>query len=477
MGKFYFKGQEISQNNINCPVAIESNNTVTDTAAFFENWIKYYYPERIGIDGNLFSFTGASGWEIVGCKLGCVPNTTNTIRFKVVSATINGGALRAGVRTTPPDIDGDVSFISYYDITGTGDVTITFNPGNSNIIYLVFNGGHLSDGTTHYFTFDFSKIRKGMARISGVTDANYHLVSDDGNSDIALLKNQDVFEGRLKVDGNVQRYCYSGLTPRLNYLGGLYSAGTYYLWIYKNGLIQIKDGSGNVKVTLSEPNNKRYVFTFTVTGGGGGGAGGKTYGLGGIYGGGGGGGGGTVCFSVYLDPNELGNDSSYCGTFQVGSGGSGGGVATSGGAGGESNAVIYGRLTARGYGGEGGVWGKNSAGGAGGLWYCNNEKALACIGTNGAAGGNRNNAGGSVGSMTTGIWSINSTKLTFSGRSGGSAGGTESRGGGGGASLFANGGNGTSNGSNGSGGGGGGASFGSDQSGNAGGTGDIGIWY
>ena len=131
MGEFYYKGQNITQ-----VAEVVSNDIVTPTSAFFENWIKYFHADKISISGNSFSFTGIDGWAIVGCKLGCVPNTTNTIRFNVVSATINGGGLKAGVRTTPPDIDGDVSFIGDYYITGPGEVTISFNPGNYNSVYL-----------------------------------------------------------------------------------------------------------------------------------------------------------------------------------------------------------------------------------------------------------------------------------------------------------------------------------------------------
>lgn len=243
MGKFYFKGQPIEQ-----VAEVVSNNIVTPTNAFFENWIKYFHPEQIGIDGNTFSFTGINGWEIVGCKLGCVPNTTNTIRFNVVSATINGGSLRAGVRTSRPDVDGELSFISYYDITGPGEVTISFNPGDNVIIYLVFNGGYLADGTTHYFTFDFSRIRLGMVRSTGITDSNMHLVSTITSAIPAAT--EDAFEGRLQINGRRQSYCKLGLAPLGNLLTEVTAPGTYYFNYKSSGEVTLENSSQLTMITL-----------------------------------------------------------------------------------------------------------------------------------------------------------------------------------------------------------------------------------
>lgn len=431
MGEFYYKGQNITQ-----VAEVVSNDIVTPTSAFFENWIKYFHADKISISGNSFSFTGAGGWEIVGCKLGCVPNTTNTIRFDVVSATINGGALRAGVRTTPPDIDGDVSFISYYDITSTGEVTITFNPGNSNIIYLVFNGGYLNDGTTHYFTFDFSKIHLGMVRSSGITDSNMHLVST--NTTAIGPANEDAFEGRLQINGVVQKYCKLGLAPLGNLLREITSPGTYYFHYKSSGEVTLENSSQSTMITLSTAAQKRKLFTFVLQGAGGGGSSGQQ---GNLFSGGnngqGGGGGGVACAMIDFRNAPTGR---Y--RIEIGAGGSGGTSNNTNGAQGGDTQMFTPNGT-RIIGAWCGGYGTRDGGGWGGNYNFYDVSGINYVARNGASGGAGAGSDRTYGDNTSAFnafaYSITGQNLYISGHLGGGS-GSDDIGGGGGASHFGNGG-------------------------------------
>ncbi len=467
MGEFYYKGQNITQ-----VAEVVSNDIVTPTSAFFENWIKYFHPECIDVSGNSFTFIGVDGWEIVGCKLGCIPNTTNTIKFDVISATINGGELKAGVRTSPPDTEGDVSFIGNYSITGPGEVTITFNPGDSNVVYLIFNGGYLSDGTTHYFTFDFSKIHLGMVRSTGITDNNMHLVSTN-TTDIAPA-NEDVFEGRLQINGVAQKYCKKGLAPRGERLIN-FGAGTYYI-NYQESSINLEDANQNILYPLSGCK----VLTIVLQGGGGGGSSGQQ---GNLFSGGnngqGGGGGGLATAMIDLRKTPYGRH-----TIVVGSGGSGGtSNNTNGSAGGASYMDLADGTRLLSVNGGGG--GTRDGGGSGGTAYITSHSAIIqqYAATGGAGAGSDRVYGDNTSGFDAFTYSITGQKLHINGYSGGGS-GSGDIGGGGGASYFGNGGSpesGTTtskkNGGTGAGGAGGDANNTDWWRGGHGGAGIVNIYY
>lgn len=133
----------------------------------------------------------------------------------------------------------------------------------------------------------------GKVAIPGITDKGNKLISADSSTNLSDMVLQDAFEGKLKIKGEIQKYCRKGLAPRGVILAE-YSGGSYRIVRKSNGQCDLIDSSGNVLLTLSTPNENRQVFTFMICGGGGGGAGGKS--SFGYYGSGGGGGGGRGTF-------------------------------------------------------------------------------------------------------------------------------------------------------------------------------------
>lgn len=240
----------------------------------------------------------------------------------------------------------------------------------------------------------------GQVVLTGITDKGYKLVTADASSDLSELKDQDVFNGKLKVTNNgneiTQKYCYRGLAPIGTKLTEL-TPGTYHL--YRDDMNQVyintvNGSSESFTINLSQSYANRQVFTFAMVGGGGGGSGGDSN-----WNTNGGSGGGGACAALYTI-KFLKQDTHYKLKIVVGSGGGAGGK-NSGGSGGGATYI------------EGGIADSN--------YNIISSGKINCPGGKGAGGvsspGGRSDAASSTFTDATGIKVIKSQYLQ--GQSGG----------------------------------------------------------
>ena len=392
MPYFRINNRRIMPNDNECPLEVVSNDVVTSVDPFFEAWIKYFHPEAINQNGNLFEFNSISGWPIVGCRIRCQSGINNTITFSVTNINLNGGYLKVGVSHIPPLFDGATSFLAYVDINSTGVKTLTFNPGNYDSVYFILNGGYLAYNVQHRFTFDFSGLKS--VRISELTDSGYHLVTPDSNTPSWLINEATVngpLVNRVKIKGLNSVYCGAGAAPRGEVLFDL-TPGTYYLRFpgsiagdsTTEHEIYLYDSSWSLLKTINCNYRTKSFLTFYLWGAGGGGGGGG--------GGSGGGGGGK---------SGIGGSS--------GSPGSNGKNGTDGYIGGATKVMSEDGTTTYAYaaGGKGGYGGSGNRNPGSGGWGNFSSAVNGGNGNNGSASPGGDGSNGSYGPSNLGAGLVN----------------------------------------------------------------------
>lgn len=197
----------------------------------------------------------------------------------------------------------------------------------------------------------------GQVVLNGVTDSGYKLVTADNATYFDLLKNQDVFNSKLKITHNgteiIQKYCKKGYAPTGSHFYNLFVKGSQHLVRYPDGTINLQNTDGSAATTLCTSKNKKCVITFVlVAGGGGGGGGGGGWAGSGC---GGGGGGGSAAVVTIIFPENVTDTITLL--LVTGGGGSGGASDKAGSSGGSSYIKLISpveKLLVECYGGGGG---------------------------------------------------------------------------------------------------------------------------
>lgn len=356
-------------------------------------------------------------------------------------------------------------------------------PNNANCPVEVIS----NDITTECADFFKKADGSGRVELTGVTNQNYHLVTPNDLS-FNQLKN-DVFEGKLQINGVSQVYCAKGMAPLGTLLAEYSNTSTsadaiYYFFRRYDGYCELQDSNGSTLTILSTPEQNRKVFTFYICGGGGGGAAGSS-GFG-WAGGGGGGGAAAIFASILFKDIWEATQSSVKIKIIIGHGGANGTASSKEGSAGTATTLTYvsgpstiNNLSLSAGGGTAGVFK-----GSGGTSSCtitipSSAEHIEFLSQKSGSGASGNyGQGDSTTILPLEIFSVNSNILpTIGNFSGGSQ---ATQGGGGGASLFANGANGGDpggTGTKGSGGGGGDGAFGTGRAGGPGGYGFVQIYY
>ena len=353
---------------------------------------------------------------------------------------------------------------------------ISINNANCDV-EIVSNNTSISHNNGIFFKNNGTGI--GRIELTNVSNLGYHLVAPDSNTSLSELNN-DVFNGKLKINNVQQKYCAKGLAPLgrslVKYTNTSSSNLTYYFYRYSDGSCNVKTSDGTVLNTLSTASENKRVYTFVLSGGGGGGCqGGTGFGW---WSGGGGGGGGAVIVTFYFLKN-ITTDIQF--TLTIGYGGNGGNWGSPGSA--TKISIGTTDLAVANAGNGGGRDGSGLNGGYGGTASVGTStdvtryRILNSITASGADGGHESNAGGSTPQVQVYNYTVNSNHISSIGNKSGGAkeGGSSDSGGagGGGASLFANG----NTVSDGAGGHGSEGNFFSTAAGQNGGPGFIEIFY
>lgn len=353
-------------------------------------------------------------------------------------------------------------------------------------------------------------------KITSVREKKYTPNTDDGYLDVGLYNSnpnkncrlariidaapswlqEDYFNGKLKINGEVQKYAKLGVAPFGQALTSIWSPGSYTMTVSTDGSCKLSDGS-----YISYPGEYLKIITAVLCGGGGSGG---SHGLN-MYnlvsypwyshGGSGGGAGNTCCCTFKLDYSK---NASY--SIVVGAGGAESGKKKNGKSGGTTSITFSSNSYIKAGGGSGGkCWNDEGESAAksrtsAGTCDCKNNYPILEYkdfggGQGGSSvGGNDDSVGGSTTTANTYAMTPSGSYITLTGRSGGAADGYNNNdhgsGGGGGASYFGNGGRGgktteygPSSGGTGAGGGGGGGNDTGGYSGAAGGNGVIRFYY
>lgn len=295
----------------------------------------------------------------------------------------------------------------------------------------------------------------GYVDVAGLTDSGYHLMSLDHAPD--YLKAYDAFNGKLKINGVVQRYAQRGFAPTHTLLHKVQDPGYYFIDISNDKLVLQKvdkypNPSKIESETIlfdynSETANTQDIPLMlniqAVAGGGGGGGWHKYFSWGNKFnGGGGGGGGGGFSCMCWIPTLKSGGDKWGLadGSPHVLYIGSGGAYYDSDDSTGQSGGDVWIKFKASdshqitAYGGKGG---NGSDGGAGGTVSATGQSNDYFWNTqtfNGGAGGSEGGGtGGNVSYNVSGYDIANSSKSgTYKGGYGFPGGG------GGGASWWSN---------------------------------------
>ena len=284
----------------------------------------------------------------------------------------------------------------------------------------------------------------GIVLLSGVSDAGYKLISADANTSLDILKNQDAFEGKIKINNVIQKYCFKGRAPTNSILvnRSSYGGGTkLYMFRRADGYCELQNSSRGYISTLSSVEENKKIYTFVLCGSGAGGHSG-TSGFGFHGGGGGGGGGGCICTIYFTDLCKTNNQNFLFELYVASGGGNNSGGSTS------YVKVIEGpsesiNTISEAYGG---YTGGESNGGSGGGHQCNIPTSgqymyrIGYHGQNGQAGGSHNNYSSNLGTSASYNYSVNNSYIqSTGGTTGAGYGDLATKPGGGGPSPFGNG--------------------------------------